>query len=86
MATTIFSAAVASFLADLHVAIISIPVKNRGPLTAPIWYAYEPGGEIRLIAFKNSWRAKLLKIGVRISLYVQAESALINLSASKVQL
>ena len=76
----------ASFLADLHVAIISVPVRNRGHLTVPIWYAYEPGGGIRFITFKKSWTAKLLKYCSRISLCVQAESALINLLALKVQL
>ncbi len=34
-----------AFLADLHVGIISIDEPGRGPLTAPIWYDYEPGGE-----------------------------------------
>ena len=36
-----------TFLADLHVGIISIPEDGRGPLTVPIWYSYEPGGELR---------------------------------------
>ena len=35
-----------AFLADLHVGVISIAEKDRGPLTAPIWYGYEPGGEL----------------------------------------
>ena len=35
------------FLADLHVGIISITEEGRGPLTVPIWYLYEPGGEVR---------------------------------------
>lgn len=62
------------FLQDLHVAIISIPLKNRGPLTVPIWYAYEPGGEVRFMTFRDSWKAKLLKMGLRISLCVQDEN------------
>jgi len=27
-----------SFLADLHVGVISIAEEGRGPLTVPIWY------------------------------------------------
>ena len=37
-----------AFLAELHVAIISVADEGRGPLTVPIWYNYEPGGEIKL--------------------------------------
>jgi nitroimidazol reductase NimA-like FMN-containing flavoprotein (pyridoxamine 5'-phosphate oxidase superfamily) len=36
-----------AFRADVHVGIISIADEGRGPLTVPIWYAYEPGGELR---------------------------------------
>ena len=39
------------FLADLHVGIISIPEDGRGPLTVPIWYLYEPGGELRVVNY-----------------------------------
>ena len=35
------------FLASVHVGIISIAEDGRGPLTVPIWYAYEPGKELR---------------------------------------
>ena len=34
------------FLADLHVGIISVTEEGRGPLTVPIRYLYEPGGEV----------------------------------------
>jgi hypothetical protein len=34
-----------AFLADVHVGVVSIADPERGPLTVPIWYAYEPGGE-----------------------------------------
>lgn len=74
MAVKMSRATMELFLADLHVAIISIPVKNRGPLTVPIWYAYEPGGAIRLMTFKDSWKARLLKMGLRFGLGVQDEN------------
>jgi nitroimidazol reductase NimA-like FMN-containing flavoprotein (pyridoxamine 5'-phosphate oxidase superfamily) len=61
------------FLADLHVAIISIPDEGRGPLTVPIWYAYEPGGELRVVTAGTSRKAQLLRRAGRFSVCVQTE-------------
>ena len=34
------------FLAEPHIAALSVSDgPGRGPLTVPIWYQYEPGGE-----------------------------------------
>ena len=74
MSTNLSKEDMVQFLTDLHVAIISVPVNHRGPLTVPIWYFYEPGGEIAFTTFKTSWKAKLIKIGLRISLCVQDEN------------
>jgi hypothetical protein len=41
-----------AFLADVHVGIISIP--EPGQLTVPVWYSYEPGGELRLVTGRTS--------------------------------
>jgi uncharacterized protein len=62
-----------TFLADLHVAIISIPEEGRGPLTVPIWYSYEPGGELRIVTAKTSRKAQLLRHAGRFSVCVQTE-------------
>jgi len=62
------------FLADLHVAVISIPEEGRGPLTVPIWYSYEPGGELRVVTARTSRKAQLLRKARRISLCVQTET------------
>src|SRR5881628_3709243 len=62
------------FLADLHVGIISIPEEGRGPLTVPIWYSYEPGGELRVVTARTSRKAQLLRKARRISLCVQTET------------
>ena len=61
------------FLADLHVGIISIPRKSKGPLAVPIWYDYSPGGELRVITNDTSIKGKLLKNASRISLCAQTE-------------
>lgn len=61
------------FLADLHVGIISISDDDRGPLTLPIWYAYEPGGDLRIITDESSRKARLLARSGRFSLCAQTE-------------
>ena len=63
-----------SFLADLHVGIISIAEDGRGPLTVPIWYAYEPGGEVRVVTGGTSRKAQLLRTARRFSLCAQTET------------
>ena len=63
-----------AFLAALHVGIISIEDPGRGPLTAPVWYAYEPGGEICVVTDRDSRKGRLLAVGKRISFVAQTES------------
>lgn len=64
-----------TFLSGLHVGIVSIPRANKGPLTVPIWYDYEPGGEVWMITNSNSIKGKLLAKASRISLCAQTEKA-----------
>jgi nitroimidazol reductase NimA-like FMN-containing flavoprotein (pyridoxamine 5'-phosphate oxidase superfamily) len=61
------------FLAGVHVAIVGIPDGERGPLTAPVWYWYEPGGNLWFETQPDSRKGKLLQVGKRISLCVQDE-------------
>jgi len=63
-----------TFLAGLHIAIISIPEEGRGPLTVPIWYSYEPGGELRVVTGGTSRKAQLLRHAGRFSICVQTET------------
>ena len=63
------------FLSALHVGIISIPRATKGPLTVPIWYDYQPGGEVWVITDTDSIKAKLLTKASRISLCAQTETA-----------
>ena len=60
-----------AFLAEMWVAIISVPEAGRGPLTVPVWYAYEPGGEIRVWTGGGARKVQLLKKAGRFSLCVQ---------------
>jgi len=64
-----------AFLADLHVGVISIAEKDRGPLSAPIWYDYEPGGEIWILTGRDSRKGRLLAEAGRFSLVAQTEAA-----------
>ena len=63
------------FLAGLHVGVLAIPDGLRGPLAAPIWYGYEPGGEVWVVTGERSRKGKLLKPGVRVSLTAQNEAS-----------
>jgi nitroimidazol reductase NimA-like FMN-containing flavoprotein (pyridoxamine 5'-phosphate oxidase superfamily) len=63
------------FLSGLHVGIVGIQREGKGPLTVPIWYDYEPGGELWMITQNTSIKGKLLAITERISLCVQTEVA-----------
>ena len=62
------------FLAGVHVGVLAISDPGRGPLNAPIWYGYEPGGEIWVVTGRDSRKCKLLRPGVRLSLVAQSES------------
>jgi PPOX class probable F420-dependent enzyme len=63
-----------AFLADLHVGVISIAEPGRGPLTVPIWYAYQPGGELWVITDRDSRKGRLLAGAGRLSLCAQTEA------------
>ena len=75
MSLTMSSIERETFLSALHVGIISIPRASKGPLTVPIWYDYEPGGEVWVITDSDSIKGKLLTKASRISLCAQTETA-----------
>jgi len=62
-----------SFLAGLHVGIISLARQGRAPLTVPIWYDYEPGGNLWIVTEPGSAKGKLLSLGATVSFCVQNE-------------
>lgn len=62
-----------AFLAGVHVGVISIAEPGRGPLTAPIWYAYESGGELWIVTERDSRKGRLLVQVARFSLCAQSE-------------
>jgi uncharacterized protein len=63
-----------AFLADVHVGVISVAEDGHGPLTVPVWYSYEAGGEIRIITARRSRKGQLLERAGRFSLCAQTET------------
>ena len=64
-----------AFLAGVHVGVLSITDPGRGPLTVPVWYAYEAGGVLTILTGRTSRKAALLRPGERVSLCAQTENA-----------
>jgi nitroimidazol reductase NimA-like FMN-containing flavoprotein (pyridoxamine 5'-phosphate oxidase superfamily) len=60
-----------NFLAQPHVAILALNEDGRGPLAVPIWYHYEPGGEVVFLTDRTSRKGALLELNRRLSLCVQ---------------
>jgi nitroimidazol reductase NimA-like FMN-containing flavoprotein (pyridoxamine 5'-phosphate oxidase superfamily) len=61
------------FLADLHVGVIAVERPDRAPLTVPIWYAYESGGEVSIWTTEGTLKDKLIRAAGRFSFTVQDE-------------
>ena len=64
-----------AFLAGVHVGVISVAEPGRGPLAVPIWYSYEPGGELLVVTDRDSRKGRLLAQARRFSLLAQTETA-----------
>src|ERR1700728_5075799 len=59
------------FLAEPHIAALSVSAgRDRGPLTVPMWYQYEPGGEVWVLTEAASLKARFIQAEGRFSLIV----------------
>ena len=63
-----------TFLADVHVGVLAISRPESGPLAVPVWYWYEPGGDLWFETQPASRKGQLMHIGTRISLCAQDEN------------
>jgi hypothetical protein len=61
------------FLAELHTGVVSVTDGDRGPLTSPVWYSYEPGGDLVFCTRDDTRKARLLALGTRVSFLAQVE-------------
>jgi hypothetical protein len=64
------------FLAELHTGVVSVADGDRGPLTSPVWYTYQPGGDIVFCTRDDTRKARLLVPGARVSFLAQVEGDL----------
>lgn len=61
------------FLSQPHIGVLALNNPDQGPLTTPLWYDYQVGGEVTFIIGANSRKAQLISAGARISLVAQEE-------------
>jgi nitroimidazol reductase NimA-like FMN-containing flavoprotein (pyridoxamine 5'-phosphate oxidase superfamily) len=65
-----------TFLAGVHVGVLSLSAgDDRGPVTTPLWYSYEPGGSVRFVTLPESRKARLIHATGRATLCAQSEGA-----------
>lgn len=60
-----------AFLAAPRIAVIAIPEAGHGPLAVPVWFYYEPGGDICVWTGKNTRKFELMASAERISICIQ---------------
>ena len=63
-----------AFLAEVHVGVIAINEPGRGPLAVPVWYAYEPGGDVQVLMQADSRKMVGIEAADRFSLCAQQEA------------
>lgn len=61
------------FLADKHIAVLSVAADGHPPASVPIWYDYTPGGNIRINTGVNNRTAKLVTAAGAVTVVVQRE-------------
>ncbi|WP_227982297.1 pyridoxamine 5'-phosphate oxidase family protein [Nocardia spumae] len=62
------------FLAGKHIGVLSVATTDgRPPATAPIWYDYTPGGDIRVNTGATRRKARLIREAGVVTLTVQRE-------------
>ncbi|MER7412268.1 MULTISPECIES: pyridoxamine 5'-phosphate oxidase family protein [Streptomyces] len=64
------------FLADVHIGVLGVTDARdtaAAPLLAPVWYAYEPGGDVVVQTGRESLKGRLIRAAGRFSLCVQDE-------------
>lgn len=64
-----------SFLAEPHVGVIAVERRGRAPLAVPVWYDYEPGGDMMIWIHRGSIKHQSIVESGRFSLLVQRDKA-----------
>ncbi|MFI6291321.1 pyridoxamine 5'-phosphate oxidase family protein [Nonomuraea sp. NPDC050790] len=64
-----------TFLADTHIGVLSVTGDDgAAPMAAPIWYGYEPGGELRFATGPETRKMALIRSAGRVTFTVQQEA------------
>jgi PPOX class probable F420-dependent enzyme len=61
------------FLTGVHIALLAVERPDGPPALAPLWYRYEPGGDLVFTTSDDSIKGGLLRAAGRASLCVQRE-------------
>lgn len=61
------------YLSEIHVGVVAVERPGRAPLAVPIWYGYEPGGEVLLWTESDSVKHRLIRDAGRFAITVQDE-------------
>ncbi len=63
-----------AFLAGLHVGVLCVSRTDGGPpLAAPVWYGYEPGGEVLVVTGRDQEKTRMARETGQASLCAQTE-------------
>lgn len=63
-----------AFLANVHVGVLAVARDGRGPLAVPVWYAYEPGGDLQVWMERGSVKFRAIEAVGRVTFLVQTEA------------
>ncbi len=61
------------FLAGLHVGVLGVERSGGPPLVLPVWYSYDPGGDVEVLTSASSLKGRLAAAAGRGSLCAQQE-------------
>ncbi len=62
------------FLAESRVGVLSIGRDGKAPLAVPVWYDYEPGGEVLIWMQRGSAKDRAIQAAGQLSLTVQHDN------------
>lgn len=62
-----------TFLSGVHIGVLAVERPDRAPLAVPVWYDYEPGGEILVWMERGTVKDKTIRAAGRFSLATQTE-------------
>jgi PPOX class probable F420-dependent enzyme len=63
-----------AFLAQPHrIATIALTRPDRAPLAVPVWYGYEPGGDVRVWIDRGTLKERLLRSSGRLTVSVHTD-------------